>query len=75
MRIRGALVDDFIQIKESRSRDAFLTEGLKTSAFLRIVGEEPCCTERDSAGRRGDFGGRVLFERGCQLGGCYEVGG
>ena len=43
MWIRRSFVNDLIEIKEACSGNAFLSEALKTGAFLGIIGEEPCC--------------------------------
>ena len=55
-----ALVNDFVEIEESSIGDSFFAEGLQTAAA--VVGEEPCCAERDGTWGGGDFGGRVLLQ-------------
>ena len=71
MRVWGAFVDDFIEIKEARLRDSLFAEGLQ--AVEGGGGEEPGGADGDCSRCGGDFAGTVLFEGFGEFFWCDEV--
>lgn len=74
MWIRTLIILDFIQIKETRMWYSLFEEGFVASSFLRIIGHEPCCAERDDARSGADSAMDILLEGRGELCGRDEVG-